>query len=206
VQRLDSDGVFAYLTKHPEESQIFNSGMAAKAQRDIPAVLEAYDFSVFDCVADIGGGRGHLLQSILKATPQTTGILFDQAHVVAEAVAGPRLQKRDGDFFKGPLPEADAYLLMDILHDWNDADAARILVGIRKAARRTSTLLVIETIIPETAGPHLAKALDVNMLVMTGGRERTIPEHEAMLEGAGFQLRRVIPTASPYSIVEAQVK
>jgi hypothetical protein len=204
MKQLDDNGVFAYLSKHPDESRIFNAGMAAKAQRDIPAVLEAYEFSAFKSIADIGGGRGHLLHSILRAAPQTTGILFDQAHVVAEAPTDPRLQRQPGDFFAGPLPTADAYLLMDILHDWNNADAARILTSIRRAANTGSKVLVIETIIPDTPGPHLAKALDVNMLVMTGGRERTIPEHRSMLKNAGFDLQRVIPTACPYSILEAQ--
>ena len=101
------------------------------------------------------------------------------------------------------MPSADAYLLMDILHDWNERDAARILTAIRRAAPANATVLVIETVIPDMPGPHLAKALDVNMLVMTGGRERTVEEHRALLAAAGFELKQVIPTASPYSLVEA---
>ena len=205
LSKLERKGIFAYLTKHPEESRIFNAGMEAKAQRDIPALLEAYDFSAFKTIADIGGGRGHLLLSILGVTPNATGILFDQPHVIAEAANEPRLKCHAGDFFQGDLPTADAYLLMDILHDWNDADAARILTSIRRAAMAQSKLLIFETIIPDMPGPHLAKALDVNMLVMTGGRERTVAEHSTLLKATGFELERVKATASPYSIVQARV-
>jgi O-methyltransferase domain/Dimerisation domain len=204
VTKLDADGAFAYLVKHPEESRVFNAAMAAKAQREIPAVLEAYDFSRFNRIADIGGGRGHLLLSILKQTPAAKGVVFDQPHVIAEAPqTETRLERQGGDFFRDSLPAADAYLLMDILHDWNDADAARILAAIRRAAASGATVLVIETVIPDTPGPHLAKALDINMLVMTGGRERTVAEHEALLASAGFRLERAIPTPSPYTVIEA---
>jgi hypothetical protein len=92
---------------------------------------------------------------------------------------------------------------MDILHDWNETDAARVLAAIRRATPPRATLLVIETGIPDTPGPHLSTALDVNMLVMTGGRERTVEEHRALLAAAGFGLKQVIPTTSPYSLVEA---
>ena len=207
VTKLDADGLFAYLTKHPDESRTFNAGMVSKAQRDIPAVLEAYDFSRFKRIADIGGGRGHLLLSILNNASGATGILFDQPHVIAEAPQSEaRMQLLGGDFFHGSMPAADAYLLMDILHDWHDTDAARILATIRRAAGPGANILVIETVIPDIPGPHLAKALDVNMLVMTGGRERTVEEHRALLAAAGFKLERVIPTRSPYSIVEATAK
>jgi hypothetical protein len=205
VTKLDAEGAFAYLAKHPEESRIFNAGMAAKAHREIPAVLEAYDFSRFKRIADIGGGRGHLLLSILKTAPAASGVVFDQPHVIAETPqTETRLERQAGDFFHDSLPAADAYLLMDILHDWNDADAARILAAIRRAAASGATVLVIETVIPDTPGPHLAKALDINMLVMTGGRERTVAEHEKLLTSAGFRLGRAIPTPSPYTLVEGR--
>ncbi|GAC1673566.1 MAG: methyltransferase [Candidatus Acidiferrum sp.] len=204
ITKLDADGPFAYLAKHTDESGIFNAGMASKARRDIPAVLQAYDFSGFKRIADIGGGRGHLLLSILKRAPAATGILFDQPHVIAEVPqTEARLERHGGDFFHGSMPTADAYVLMDILHDWNNTDAAKILAAIRGASATGATILVIETVITDTPGPHLAKALDVNMLVMTGGRERTVEEHSILLAAAGFRLERVIPTTSPYSLVEA---
>ncbi|HWR37497.1 MAG TPA: methyltransferase [Clostridia bacterium] len=204
VLKLDPNGGFAYLAKHPEESRVFNAGMAGKAQREIPAVLSSYDFSRFNRIADIGGGKGHLLLAILQTAPSATGVLFDQPHVIAEAPKDTAcIERHGGNFFRDPIPAADAYLLMDVLHDWNEADAKQILAGIRRAAQPGATVLIIETVIPETPGPHLAKALDVNMLVMTGGRERRIAEHKTLLASAGFRLKQVIPTSSPYSIVEA---
>src|SRR5581483_4588015 len=200
---LGANGPFDYLSKHPDEGAIFHAGMAAKANREIPAVLEAYAFSVHQRIADVGGGRGHLLRAILDKTPGSTGILFDRPHVVADAPPHPRMKPVGGDFFTGPLPEADAYLLMDVLHDWPDADVVRILKSVRKAAPNNTTVLVIETVLPQTPGPHLAKALDVNMLVMTGGRERTPDEHGKLMAAAGFRLEKVIPTAAPYSLVKA---
>jgi hypothetical protein len=203
VSKLDTGGIFAYLAKHPEESRLFNEAMSAKAKRDIPPIVEAYDFSRFKRIADIGGGRGHLLSSILGKTASANGILFDQEHVVAQAPkSDPRIEVRAGDFFR-EVPAADAYVMMDILHDWNDADASRILNTIRKAAPKGAIVLTAETVVPENPEPHLAKALDINMLVLTGGRERTASEHEALLRKAGFRMTRVVPTASPYSLVEA---
>jgi hypothetical protein len=204
TKKLDADGPFLYLAKHPDESRIFNAGMVSKAQSDILAVLHAYDFSRFKRIADIGGGRGHLLLSILKKAPAATGVLFDQPHVIAEVQqTETRLERHAGDFFHGSMPAADAYLLMDILHDWKETEAAKILASIRRAAAPGATILVIETVIPDIPGPHFAKALDVNMLVMTGGRERTVEEHRVLLASAGFKLVQVIPTKSPYSLVEA---
>jgi hypothetical protein len=205
VNTLGASGPFDYLNKHPEERTIFHAGMTAKAHREIPPVLEAYDFSQHKRIADVGGGRGHLLRSILDKSPGSAGILFDQDHVVADAPEHPRMERRGGDFFAGPLPEADAYLLMDVLHDWPDADVVRILKSIRKSAPAGATVLAIETVLPQTPGPHLAKALDVNMLVMTGGRERTPDEHGKLLADAGFRLEKVIPTAAPYSLVKAVI-
>jgi hypothetical protein len=110
-----------------------------------------------------------------------------------------------GDFFKDPLPRADVYLLMDLLHDWADADAARILVAVRKAAARHARVLIIETLVPEAPGPHFGKTLDIIMLAVTGGRERTRAQHAALLSGSGLRLARVLPTHSEYSILEAVV-
>ena len=116
------EGVFGYLAKRPEESRIFDAAMTSKSHRDIAAILPAYDFSQFSIIADIAGGRGHLLRAILKSSPQTRGILFDQPHVVA-AVApedGEKLTVTGGNFFTDSMPKADAYLLMNIIHDWPD--------------------------------------------------------------------------------------
>jgi hypothetical protein len=192
-----------HLAAHPEESAIFDAAMVSKSRAVLPAIAAAYDFTGLGTIVDVGGGRGHLLALILNAAPQARGILFELDHVVADAPAAPRLERVTGNFFTDPLPTADAYLLMDVLHDWDDTDAARILGAVRNAAHAQSRVLIVETLVPETPGPHLGKSLDVTMLAVTGGRERTKAQYAALLAETGFALRRVLPTASQHTIVEA---
>ena len=192
-----------YLAAHPEQSAIFNEAMVSKSRTVLPAVAAAYAFAGFDTIVDVGGGRGHLLKAILDSAPQAKGILFELEHVIADAMSAPRLERATGNFFTDPLPAADAYLLMDVLHDWNDADAARIVRAVRSAAQPEAKLLIVETLVPELPGLHFGKTLDISMLAVTGGRERTEAQYRALLAAAGFRLTRVVPTASHYSIVEA---
>lgn len=207
--------IFAYFKEHPQETEIFNAGMKSKAQSVIAPVLAAYDFSIFDTIGDIGGGLGHLLKAILKSAPKLRGVLFDQPHVVErvrvdETIAG-RLILQGGDFFRGPLPGCDAYVVMEVLHDWSNERSREILQQIRKAAPGMAKLLVVETVLPNESawaagnGEHFGNHLDINMLVLTGGRERTPDEFAHLFAESGWQLTRVIPTSSPYSIVEAVV-
>ncbi len=201
--RYDMAGLVEYYAAHPEESAIFNAAMVSKARIALPAVAAAYDFNAFRTIVDVGGGRGHLLQAILERAPDARGILFERPHVIADSEAAPRLTLAVGDFFVDALPAADLYLLMDVLHDWGDADAARILAAVRRSAPPKSRLLIVETLVPETPGPHFGKTVDVIMLAATGGRERTTAQHAALLTAAGFEPLRVLTTASPHSIVEA---
>lgn len=200
-------GFMEYFAAHPEESSVFNQAMADKSRNVIPAVLDAYDFSSFPVIADIGGGRGHLLRAILDQTPAASGVLFDLPHVIQEASAhdSARLRLQPGDFFADALPTADAYLLMEVIHDWNDDDAGRILAAVRRAAPVRARLLIVEAIVSEAPGPDFSKVLDVIMLAVTGGRERTPSEYKSLLEGAGFRLERTLTTPSQYSIIEAIV-
>jgi hypothetical protein len=204
---MDFAGFMEYFAAHPEESSIFNQAMADKSRIIIPAVLDAYDFSPFPVIADIGGGRGHLLRSILEQTPAASGILFDLPHVIREAAAheSARLRLQPGDFFADTLPTADAYLLMEVIHDWNDEDAGRILAAVRRAAPAHARLLIVEAVVSEAPGPDFSKVLDIIMLAVTGGRERTPSEYEALLARAGFRLERTMTTPSQYSIIEAVV-
>jgi hypothetical protein len=205
--------IFAYFREHPQETEIFHAGMKSKAQSAISPVIAAYDFSIFDTIGDIGGGLGHLLQAVLKSAPKLRGILFDEPHVIERVVVdetiGSRLILQGGDFFRGPLPRCDAYVVMEVLHDWTDEQSRQILQQIRKAAPRMAKLLVVETVLPNESawaagnGEHFGNHLDINMLVLTGGRERTTDEFARLLAECGWQLARVIPTSSPYSIVEA---
>ncbi|MCU1287140.1 MAG: O-methyltransferase [Acidobacteriales bacterium] len=205
VKKMDAGGPFAYLKSHPEEDRIFNAAMESKAQRDIHAVMQAYDFSGFSSIADVGGGRGHLLKAILKATPNAQGVLFDQPHVVAEVKAEERMTLHPGDFFSGELPKCDAYVLMEVIHDWDDDKSMQIFSAIRQAAKPNAKVLIVETIVPEGNEPHFSKGLDIVMLVVTGGRERTRQQYEKLLQSSGFKLQRIVGTKSPCSIVEATV-
>jgi C-methyltransferase len=205
IEALEPQGVWAYLQERPTEAAVFGRAMTAKAGAEVAAVLEVYDFGRFETVADVGGGRGHLLRAVLEAAPETAGILFDLPAVVdALDVAHPRLTPVAGDFFVDVLPAADAYVLMEVLHDWADEECVAILSAIRRAAPPGATLLVIEGVLGPDGPDARAATLDVVMLAVTGGRERTAAELDALLGKAGFALERVVPTTSPMRIVEAR--
>lgn len=202
--KLHPEGVFRYMASHPEQSRIFNSAMTAKSHRDIAAILPAYDFSQFATIADIAGGRGHLLRAILKDSPKTQGILFDQPHVVAEVTPEPgeKFSVIGGSFFTDSMPKADAYLLMNIIHDWPDAESIRILSAIRSAMPTHARVLVIEAVVPSTPGPHLSKELDIIMMAIPGGMERTQEEYAGLAPRCALRLNRIVETMSPNSILE----
>lgn len=201
---VDSDGLFDHLQRHPEEARIFAASMTAKAAADIGAVLDAYDFSRFATIADIGGGRGHLLRAVLDAVPDANGILFDLPSVVDSVdIDTPRLTVHAGDFFADPLPAADAYILMEVIHDWDDPQAAAILSAVRQAASPGATVLIIEAVVDDRHVDPVVHTLDVIMLVITGGRERTPAQLRQLLDSAGLQLRAVHDTRGALRVVEA---
>lgn len=204
VEAVEPRGFWAYLQDRPHEAQVFAQAMSAKAVGDIAAVLGAYDFKRFATVADIGGGRGHLLQAVLSGAPGVQGILFDLPDVIDSLdIEQERLTLCAGDFFVDHLPTADAYVLMEILHDWPDEQCVAILSAIRAAAARDATVLVIENVLADRgidAGGH---NLDVIMLALTGGRERTREELGELLKCGGFRSGAVIETPSRLRIVEA---
>jgi hypothetical protein len=205
AEEVHPGGFFVYLADHPEASNLFNTAMAAKVGGHVAGVLAAYDFSRFRMIGDIGGGHGHLLRAILDVVPAARGVLFDLPHVVAESreVASDRLALKCGDFFKDKLPACDGYLVMEVIHDWNDTDALAILRAIRQAAPLHSTVLVIEQMIPDGPGPHWATALDIHMLALLGGRQRSRQEYKQLLEEAGFDFIREIVTPAGVSMLEA---
>ena len=207
IRRLDPDGWSAYLDAHPRDRDMFQQAMTAKAHDDIAGILEAYDFSRHRRIADIGGGRGHLISAILAAHPSVKGALFDRPEVASDLAASDRLLVVGGDFFNDPLPQADAYVLMNIVHDWDDKYASAILAAVAEAGRsNAASVLVLEVVMPDTADPHWAKTLDVMMLAITGGRERTLAEYDTLIAGAGMELVGVTPTATPFSIIEATLR
>lgn len=203
VERLDGRGFFGYLSDHPDEAHIFGQAMADKARADINDLLAVVDFSPFRSVADIGGGQGHLLRAILGSAPHASGVLFDLPDVIKTIEPAERMRAQAGDFFTDPLPPADLYLLMEILHDWSDREAAAILAAIRRAAAPGATLLVIEHIPPEDGVDLVSQTLDVLMLTVTGGQERTPERLTELVRGSGFQPSQVIRTAGAISAVEA---
>jgi len=195
------DGIWQYFKDHPEDARVFDAAMTSKSAAEIAALIPAFDFTGYPRIADIGGGRGHVLASVLAAAPSSGGILFDLPHVVTAAVPSPRMVVQGGDFFRDELPQADAYIVSQVLHDWADEEAAAILRKVRRAAPAGSHLLVIEQVLPVGPEPHPAKVLDIVMLALTGGRERTRDEYASLFEAGGFRLERVIPTTGAISVL-----
>jgi hypothetical protein len=209
--RMFGEGVFDYFAKHPDEAATFNEGMTGFSQQAAAAVLKAYDFSKFGTIVDVGGGHGALLLAILKANPSVKGVVFDAPQVAAGATeaiktAGmsDRCRAEGGDFFKAVTAGGDAIVMKNIIHDWNDAKAATILKACRAAIKPSGKLLLVELVVPPGFAPHMSHVLDLEMMVICDGKERTEVEYRDLLAGAGFKLTRVVPTeGSPYSIVEA---
>ena len=202
--------VFDYFGEFPDHGEIFNDAMTDMSVATAPAVVEAYDFSGIETIADIAGGHGYLLAQILKANPNMKGILFDVPAVIAgandllerEGVSG-KVERVAGDFF-AEVPAADAYIMKHIIHDWDDERSVRILKNIHAAIRgEDGKVLIVEAVVPEGNEPHYSKLLDLEMLTSPGGAERTAEEYRQLLAQAGFKLTRIVPTKSPFSIVEA---
>lgn len=201
---VEPEGLFAHLERHEDEARIFGASMTAKAAGDTAAVLAAYDFTRFPTIADIGGGRGHLLRAVLEAAPDSSGTLFELAGVIdTVAVGEERFAVHAGDFFVDPLPAADAFILMEVIHDWDDDQATAILSAVRRAATPGATVLIIEAVADEEVLDPVVRTLDVIMLAITGGRERTSAELAQLLACAGFRTTGTVPTPSPLRIVEA---
>jgi len=197
-----------YWSQHPEQADIFNKAMSNLTTLIDPALIANYDFRPFRKIVDVGGGRGTLLASILRHT-DASGIVLDLPHVIAlarqdEATAalGNRCELVEGDFFKSVPAGGDAYILKWIVHDWNDEQCITFLGNCRSAMSSTSKLLVIEAVLPGRNEPSWHKLMDLNMLVMTGGRERTEQEYRDMFRAAGFRLTKVIPTPTGFSWLE----
>jgi C-methyltransferase len=203
LETVEPAGVWAYFQDHPREAQVFGEAMRAKAGADIASVLGAYDFSHFNTIADIGGGRGHLLAAVLDAAPSAQGILFDLPEVINNiTIKHDRFTPIAGDFFADPLPPADVYLLMEVLHDWTDEKCRAILGAIRHAAATGAKVLVIENVLSNDRPDPRGHILDLIMMANTGGRERTQPQLAVLFESSGFHEVTGIETAGPMRIVE----
>jgi ubiquinone/menaquinone biosynthesis C-methylase UbiE len=202
---------FTYLEDHPEEAHVFHNGMRSLSSQVYAAVIRAYDFSQFRTVIDVGGGQGVLLAEILNAHPSLRGILFDSSsaveqsvHVLQTAGVTDRCEAVSGDFFANIPAGADAVILSRILHNWDDADALRILKNCRLALPSGGKLIIVEYVITDDAAGLSAKLFDLQMLVYFGrARERSEAEYQSLLQGAGFSLARVVHTSATIAVIEA---
>ena len=201
--------VWEFFAKNPENARIFNDAMTDLTAVVNKALLKAYDFSSFGRIVDVGGGHGGLMISLLQANPGLKGVVFDSPQVAEGAKRQIELQGLTsrcdavgGDFFQFVPGGGDAYLLKWILHDWNDEQSATILTKCRRVMAQAGRLLLVEAVMPKRNDPGFPKFMDLNMLVMTGGRERTEHEWRKLFEAAGFRLNRIVPTESDFCIIE----
>lgn len=200
--------VFKYFEQNPEFSEVFNRAMTNLARNDISSVVEKYDFTGITTLVDVGGGHGALMSAILDRYPEMQGIVFDVSHVIGgteqalrECGHGSRCQAVAGDFFKS-VPRGDAIILSHIIHDWDDERAATILENVARALPADGKVLVCDAVVPPGNEFSPAKLLDLEMLVMPGGQERTREEFERLFVRAGLRLDRVVATGSPMCVIE----
>ena len=205
---IHQKGVFEYFEDNSEHAKIFNDAMTSFSASVSEPIVDAYDYAGIGKLADVGGGHGFLLSAILKNYPAMKGILYDAGSVVAGAknlVASQGVSERcdlvAGDFFES-TPAADAYIMKHIIHDWEDEKSIRILRNCRQSMTGNGKVLVVEMVVPEGNTSSPSKFLDLEMLLFLHSYERTEKEYAALFEKAGFRLTRVVPTESPYSIVE----
>jgi len=199
---------FDWLAEHPEQAAIFQRAMISLGQGANEAVAAAYEFDRFASVIDVGGGHGQLLTAILCRHPHLSGLLFDlpSAITAAQSCAGGRLPCVSyvaGSFFEFAPAGADIYILKKVIHDWPDAEAVLILRNCREAMKRGGRILVAETIVSPRNSPEPIKLVDAQMLVVTGGMERTVEQYSELFEQAGLRLQRVIATEQSISVLEA---
>jgi len=204
--------IFDYLAKNPALAAQFSESMVGIHGQEPSAVAAAYDFSKIGVVVDVGGATGNMLSHVLARHTNCQGLLFDRPHVVTEAPAllrkngvESRVRIESGSFFERVPSGGDAYILSHIIHDWSEEQCLTILGNCRKAMKPGAKLLIVEFVLPEGDVPHFGKLVDMVMLAVPGGEERTAAEYAALLAKAGFRMTRVVPTESDVSIVEAEL-
>jgi hypothetical protein len=209
-EKAHGQSLFEYLQKNPGMATFFSETMVGFHGREPPAVAEAYDFSGIGSLVDVGGASGNMLGHVLSRHPGVKGVLYDLPHVVADAPAllashgvADRVTIEGGSFFDSVPKGHDAYLLSHIIHDWDDGENATILKNVREAMNPDGKLLIVEMVLPEGDAPHMGKMLDMMMMLVPGGEERTAAEYAELLEPNGFRVTRVVPTDSAVSVVEA---
>ncbi len=201
--------VFDFLSQNLEQAKVFDAAMVGVHGRETSAMTDVYDFSAFGTLADVGGGNGSLLTTVLQKHPALRGMLYDLPGVTERAkvslqAAGvaDRCQVIGGSFFESVPSGADAYLMRHILHDWDDEKATTILRNIHRAMKPDGRLLVIEGVIAPGNEPSFGKLLDLTMLVIPGGKERTEAEFRELFRAGGFELSQIVPTAAEVCVIE----
>jgi orsellinic acid C2-O-methyltransferase len=213
LHRVFKTDSFEYMNDHPEEAAVFDEAMGSFTAMTAIAVAAAYDFSSMRKVVDLGGGQGALLAGILRANPDLRGVVFDMPRVadgarreIAAAGLADRCEFVGGDFFEAVPAGFDAYLLKHVIHDWDDAKATRILRTARAAMSPEAKLLIVEGVYPPRIDASLesqgAARNDVNMMVCTGGRQRSEAEFRQLYEAAGLRLTRIVPTMGMVCVIE----
>ena len=202
--------LFDWLARHGDEASMFSETMVGFHGMEPAAVAEAYDFSHYESIIDVGGATGNLLSAILRRYQTPRGVLFDMPHVVRDAPTlirerglADRIKIESGSFFESVPTGPDVYLLSHVIHDWSEEQCLTILGNCRRAMKPGARLLIIEMVLPADDTPHPGKMLDIIMLALPGGQERSEPEYRSLLGKAGFRLAQVVPTQSAVSIVEA---
>jgi hypothetical protein len=204
--------LFEYFMSHPDHFELFDGAMSGFSGPEAQAVATAYDFSGIRTLVDVGGGHGLLLATILRANPHLRGVLFELPPVaegakrhLAELDVLDRCAVIAGDFFESVPAGGDAYILKNIVHDFDDERAIAILKNCRRATSSQAKILVVQEALPAGNTPSVGKLLDLQMLLI-GGRERTEDEYRALYGAAGFELTRVVPTPSPLHVIEGVVR
>lgn len=210
VEPLRGKEFFEYLGDDPEFAGLFNDAMTSISEMAMQPVVAGYDFSRYPTIVDVGGGHGRLLAAILDSAPTARGVLYDMPDVVAVAPKllaefglSERVTVQGGSFFENVPGGGDAYVMKNIIHDWAEGQALTILRNVRAAIKPGATLLLLEFVIPDHDGDFVGKWVDLEMLVVAGGRERTAEQYRALLAKAGFRMTGVVQTAAPISVVEA---
>ena len=210
-EKVLGSGAFEYLRANPEAERVFDEAMTAMSELSASAIAATYEFGRWETVTDVGGGSGALLAAILRAHPSLHGVLADAPTVVERSRRGEflsgdlaaRTRFETCDFFHAIPSGSRAFVMKNIIHDWNDAQACEILRNCRRAVPDDGVLLLIEYCLGEDNTPSVGKMVDLVMLTITGGKERTVDEHRALLASAGFQLNRAIPVSAEIAIIEA---
>lgn len=202
------DDFFSFLSQHPEKQQNFDRGMAKLSSYDETAISQAFNFSIFSSIVDMGGGRGGLLKAITSQYPELTAILFDTPAVICQLDRNSftkQVTLQEGDFF-ATIPQADAYVFKGVLHDFNDEMMHKILKNCAQQMPKNATLFIAEQVMPDDNKPHPNKTMDLVMMVLLGGRQRTLSEWQESIEPTGFTFKNSYPTNSLFTLMEFKPK